>query len=882
MKPKLQSESDVEQKFLYKILSGAEPEGLGFTNYDILTKPNIRKIDIDKGKGKKLYYPDYAVVIDGVPSLIVEAKAPGENLKEALREARLYASEVNSLYPKNINPVQFAIASDGSSILASYWDQAEPFSILSDADVSALNSNYAHFVSTVGRHNLASHASSLRNRIKKKARYFKPIHMLGGQSVINESVGENSFGANVSIEYKYLFNPSSRKERDEIINNAYISSKKREAHVSPIDKIIRASIPHHVLDATKVEDTKSPRELATAFANTERLRNEVCLLIGAVGSGKSTFTDYLRLVGLPENLREATKWVNLNLNDAPLSEDYIYSWSIQSIISQIVESHPKVDFAALDTLNIIYKKQLEDLRKGRASLFPEGSERYAEIINDEIMRLQKDEEATLVGMINYVYTTRGRLFVVVLDNCDKRDREAQLLMFQVAAWIKSNFDCMVFLPLRDITYDRYKNEPPLDTVIKDLVFRIDPPLLERVIYERLNFALREIEGQNQTFYYTTPNGIAVECSRREVAIYLRCMISTLFQDQMFKRIITGLAGRNIRRGLEVLLDFCKSGHIGEDELLKVRQSNGDYRLPNHLISKIFLKGKRRYYRDDNSYIKNLFHSNEADDLPNPFTRIALLQWLKNKFRVYGENNTKGFHKLSRILQDLQMRGFSLENVRSEAEDLLLAGCITSESQGKKINDEDLIAIDSSGFIHLDLLRNIDYLSTISEDILFRENQPSKRIADNLVGKGKFQADSRQTALDNSLIVTEYLNSYFQDYFLGSVQLHSELGGDQLVNIDDVLSFVKAKVESDSRYSTTALLEREYPSGMELEAQVISVKNYGIFVEFGLRGVGLVHNTQFGEKADIVRSSCESGDWVIVEILRFNYEHKKFELRLIDF
>ena len=92
----LLSESDVEQKFIIDLLTTEIPDGLGFKTSDFKTKIDIRKIAIDKGTKKKLYFPDYAVVIDGLPLMIIEAKTPGEDLSEAIREARLYATEINS------------------------------------------------------------------------------------------------------------------------------------------------------------------------------------------------------------------------------------------------------------------------------------------------------------------------------------------------------------------------------------------------------------------------------------------------------------------------------------------------------------------------------------------------------------------------------------------------------------------------------------------------------------------------------------------------------------------------------------------------------------------------------------------------------------------
>ena len=59
------NESDVEQKFIYKLLISQLPEGLGFSDEDILTKPDIRTFNIDKGKSKKRYHPDYAIISNG-------------------------------------------------------------------------------------------------------------------------------------------------------------------------------------------------------------------------------------------------------------------------------------------------------------------------------------------------------------------------------------------------------------------------------------------------------------------------------------------------------------------------------------------------------------------------------------------------------------------------------------------------------------------------------------------------------------------------------------------------------------------------------------------------------------------------------------------------
>ncbi|RWX49971.1 S1 RNA binding domain-containing protein, partial [Candidatus Electrothrix marina] len=460
------------------------------------------------------------------------------------------------------------------------------------------------------------------------------------------------------------------------------------------------------------------------------------------------------------------------------------------------------------------------------------------------------------------------------------NRDDQLLMFEVSSWIKSTFPCMVFLPLRDSTYDQFINKPPLDTVIKDLVFRIDPPLLEKVIYSRLNYALREIQSNKTKFTYYLPNNLKVECGRGEVAEYLKCIIASLFQDMLFKRIITGIAGRNIRKGLEILLDFCKSGHIGEDYLFKLRQSGGDYKLPSFLVARILFKGKRKYYYDRESHIKNLFYSQSTDSLPDPFVRISILRWLNNRMREFGPNRTKGYHKIQSIIKSLQGCGHARKRILLEIESLAHAGCILTETQSNEVNEEDLIRISPAGLIHLDLLKNINYLATISEDTYFRENQSAKEIADSLVGRGRFRHQSREALIHCSSILTKYMVSYSKNYFLGTTQLLTNESRESLFDIQSIDEFVDRTAKKDSNYLLIQKYENDYPPGKQVEAQIVSVQYYGFFVEFGLKGHGLIHKSNFNGFSHDVLQTLEAGDWIIAEIISFRSDRRRFELKLL--
>ena len=133
----LKNESDVEQKFLYRFLTEAQPVGLGLPDPVIQTKANLRRFTIGKGVEQKLYYPDYVVVMLGLPLVVVEAKAPTESVEEGYRQARLYAHALNSLYPSGFNPAQFVIASNGIELWYGHADHIDPLSKTNVATLGA-------------------------------------------------------------------------------------------------------------------------------------------------------------------------------------------------------------------------------------------------------------------------------------------------------------------------------------------------------------------------------------------------------------------------------------------------------------------------------------------------------------------------------------------------------------------------------------------------------------------------------------------------------------------------------------------------------------------------------------------------------------------------
>jgi hypothetical protein len=755
----LKTESDVEQKLILPLLTNAIPNGLGFTLSDIFTKLSTRRLEIGKGTTRRLYYPDYLVVIAGLPMLVIEAKALGEPIDNALDEARLYANEINALFPHKINPCIRIIACNGVMLATCPVDSAASDLQLSNDQMSAANINFAKFINLCKRGEFQNHADKIRARLRSHD-YRRPVSLVGGTSFQGEELPQNTFGATIAGDYGHIFNPKKREDRARIVKEAYIASLRQQRYIEPIDRLVRNAVAPTASKIKPLENSKVPIEITAALRDRKQLENQILLLIGSVGAGKSTFVDYLSYVALPNDIREKTLWLRINLNDAPLSPELVYDWIAKAIVEELRLSKPDMDFDDLSILEKIFRRELNILKKGPLSLLNPDSIEYQVRIVDRLMQLQSNMQDMSKGIASFLCSGPNQLLVIVLDNCDKRTRDEQLIMFQVAQWVQAEFQCLVVLPLRDVTFDMHRHDPPLDTALKQFIFRIEPPQFSDVLQARVRLALVEIartSASASALSYQLPNGIKVTYPAEDQALYLASILRSLYaHDRFVRQVMTGLAGRDVRRALEIFLDFCMSGHIGEDEIFKIRYFQGNHILPLSVVARVLLRMKRRFYDGNHSYLKNLVQCHHRDAFPDHFVRLSLLHWFGRKFKAKGPAGVEGFHRASDMITDLTAIGHDASRVREELAYLAREGCVIPEHlKTDKIEDQDLLKISASGVVHLQLLANPEYLAACAEDTWISDEALCKRIAERISTSFETQFSPVTTAL-NAAEFVEYL------------------------------------------------------------------------------------------------------------------------------
>ena len=756
----LKTESDVEQKFAWPLLTTKPPHGLGCSGPQISTKPNIRDFKIGKGASAKLYYPDYVVTSAALPVLIVEVKKPGEDLAAAAGECRLYAVELNACYPANVNPCLFCVVTDGLTTELRSWDSDEVLARFTLNEVGAVAPAFAEFSRRLAPNALQGHARDVHERLRV-GRYHRALSLVGGQTVQSELIAFNDFGRVLAAHFQSIFDPASYDDRLKIVRNAYVASPRKERFVGEIDRIIRNSSPLTVCEAQLIQNPAEPSEVSTHFQNLPSLKNQILLLVGSVGAGKSTFVDYLRDSGLPSDIQAQTAWVRIDLNPAPVTPGEIYPWLRKHIADGIRQTSPDIDSLALENLKQVYRVHIRNFEKGEVSVFAKTSPEYLSRLADLLTGLKKDEVTTIQGLEQYLCTGRGRLLIIVLDNCDKRDRDEQLLMFQVAKYIQQEVRCLVILPLRYETFENHRHEPPLDTALKDLVFRIEPPPFQEVLSKRLGLVVSEARklGPNNLVYRF--GNATVKFPVEKLERFLHAMMGALFEHHQYGRnIIIGLAGWNIRKAFEIFLEFCRSGYIRAEDIFERQVSSGQPPLSHGVVAKVLLRTNRRYYDGDQSFVKNLFQSAPTSSVPCPCLRYWILAWLRAKTNEVGPSGIKGYHRQEQLVQDLLLVGVPPEAAREEIRYLAKGSCLLPEHlRAESIADCDLIAITPAGHVHLELAhRDINYLAACSEDAWVSVRELAETIRSRITQQPYFRGQSWGNLLANAYDFCTYLKN----------------------------------------------------------------------------------------------------------------------------
>jgi GTPase SAR1 family protein len=731
----LRSESDVEQKVILPFL--LNPTYLGLRSAWVRTKEYMTPTEIDKAAGKRYgYFPDYSVWLNSIPLVIVEAKDTDVTIELALREARLYASEINKRYPPEVNPIGYVLACNGMQYGLSAWDSEVGTLIAPVVDVQPGTALLSAFQSAIGLEALLARVEKLGPHFQ--SRTFHPVaSFMGGPSRLAQQLGVNDFAEPLFSTITKYFGSNSDETPDEVIERAYVSSDELGNYEGVLETYLKDRTAK--IAGNQLKPIVTSKNTATGisseiqrFSLSPSSNARVQLIIGSVGAGKSTFIRRFYRRIMTQDVAKKTRWAFLNFNVMPPGLEGLRTWIAEQFAQSFAEIN-NTDIYVADQIEKIFGAELRRFERGPAkALFNNDRTEYVRRRTDLLDQLSKDPVKLAECIARHFGGEMTLGIVIVFDNVDKRSRDQQLAIFEAAQWFKELTKSLVLINLRDSTFEAHRDEAPLDAFINAINFYIRPPRFAQVIRKRLELVMEtlqtEVDPQQE---YTLATGLKIKYPATRLGEFLLGIYLSMFDDRSAKiaSALEALVAKDVRRALGMFGDIIVSPHIPTAQITGSVLSGGDMRIRENFIIRSLMRGRQKYYNGRSLYIRNILFADPDHNRPSNLLIPDILEYLIRNRKAKIDFTQEGYATIGTVVKKMSQLGYDEEDAFNTISTLVKWGLIEPESLVvETLATDDAIRMHASGYIHMRFfLERSEYLVGITPNLQFASRGTAEEI-----------------------------------------------------------------------------------------------------------------------------------------------------------
>lgn len=734
----LATESDVEQKLLLPFLTHSSYVGIPIAW--VRTKEYMSPTAIDKAAGKRYgYIPDYSVWLSGLPLVIIEAKATDVAVEVGLREAQLYASEINKKYPPNVNPIGFVLACNGEHFALSEWDSQTSVLNFKCTDAAPGAAVLETLRNTIGKEALTRRLKALQAHFQSRP-FVAVASNMGGQARLNEQLGVNEFAHALFPTLTKYFAGNTDETSDDIIDRAYVSTDEIGTYESVLETYLKDRTSQ--IGGSQVQPIVTSRHTATGisteiqkFSNSPNFYSRVQLVVGSVGAGKSTFIRryYRRLIG--QAVANRTRWAFVNFNVMPPGAlgEALKQWIGETFVESFTREN-NFDIFELSNIELIFKPEIGQFERGPAKAQKQSDNtEYVRKRTALLESLTANRVKVSESITRHFSGERGLGVVVVFDNVDKRSRDQQLAIFEAAQWFKNITRALVIVNLRDSTFEAHRDEPPLDAFSNAINFYVRAPRFSQVIRKRLELVLEvlpdELAPQQE---YTLASGYRIKYPSSKLGEFLLSIYLSLFDSRSLQigSSLEALVAKDVRRALGMFGDILVSPHVLASQITGAALGGGQNRLPEFRIIRSLMRGRYRYFNGKSQYIRNVLGYADEVLRPSNFLFADILEFLIRNRKAKIDFTQEGYATIATVQKFMGKLGYDEEDVFRSVGRLAEWGMIETESLVvTELTPGEAVRVHASGFIHMRyLLTREEYLVGITTDMKFASRSVAEEIA----------------------------------------------------------------------------------------------------------------------------------------------------------
>lgn len=745
------NEAETRKKLIDRILEDV----LGWTDDDISYEERV-------SEDGTTTYADY-IVRTANTSFLIEAKRIGTSFNSVPQKKKLKLSgqimkgdtgaAINQArdYCRK-KSIPFSVVTNGSTWLifpAVRTDQvsfSESNVIVFDTLESTLGEDIEHFKSLLSRDGVidGNLAIELLGRNtdqideRRLNRFFRgaadrpgnPIYPLIENAVIT-AFSDSIVGADSELLEKCYVKNADRTKFD---NKIQMHLQKSESIFSSQTKK-----PMRKKDSAALSDS-----LNSALSSSRPL---AILILGTVGTGKSTFLQYTKKVAA-KTYFETSKdkayphWIdvdfrNFSKNESPIK--YLYNCLFEYLKKDIYFNEYN------RAIRSAYSDDISSLKNGPMYLLAKDEERFEKEITNLIMTDYNEIDPYVDKLLAYG-ASKSPIFLVV-DNVDQFEKESiQSEIFSDAIALAGRLNINLVMAMRESTYVNHRSSPTFDAFDFDPI-HIEPPEIPAVLSRRFFMAAKILSGQPGEF--TALNGAKFKA--KDLSVFIDIVQSSVLGTEIGLRIDV-LSNHDVRLALRMTREFLARGYTDPAKALSTFYKKGKYTLPKQEAFRSILLGNQSVYSEKYSVIGNPFDSRlgrSNGELLRLFVLSALVKHSSESGASYLDAPT--------IRERLNSIGFSETDTLHILSGLCELRFVHTSSHGKASLTCNYYPSRLGGHIVRDLLGNFEFIENVMMDTFISD----KDVWNKLKGLTQSVADERNIVKKIKLRVIKV--NVFYDY-----------------------------------------------------------------------------------------------------------------------
>lgn len=664
----------------------------GFVDYTFASENGVKFIVEAKKTGISFNLPEDTskryYLLDGIIS-------KNKDLKTAIEQASRYC------YEKGI---RFAVITNGSQFvvfeglrLGSEWRKGRCLLFKSHEDIIQ---NYALFWNVF---NKTSFTKGSFNKYlienSEQVSFKRPIENVHNPG---ETLIRNNLNTYLRPITEFVFQEITQDSQIDVLKECYIPDKAYSATSGEVESYYVDRMPYYA-EAQKIRYFKEATDNAgefqlsfkqcEAFLKQDSFKGYVILLLGGIGSGKTTFIHRFFNIILGDRKRLLVFYVDFR--NAPIDELEIEKYIYEQIMHSLNSKYS-------DTKNKILKDY-------------------------EVVEPSKDSPSQYCTCIFALLKTMEYSVTLVLDNVDQHDKNYQQKIFQTTKHITDTQRIICLLALREESFVDATQKGVYDAYYTH-AYHIPSPRFDKLIEARINYVIKLLETDPAALKKKLETQIEISERKNELISFFKIIQASMSRRPergvpMLTRFLSSLSGGNMRKALKMFNNFLTSGNTNIDEMLGIYLKTGMYQIPYHAFVKSVMLGDSRFFLTDmNPYMFNVFDVN-TDLSQSHFLHLRVLNHaFQSRHNISPVG--RGYTEISKLKSEAEKVFIPKEAIDDSLLKLAKYDLIEFENQSQKdIANATYFSITSNGEYYLfNLTKQFVYLDLVWVDTPISDNK----------------------------------------------------------------------------------------------------------------------------------------------------------------